>query len=138
MDYLFLFLISTGFVGGAIKGLKKSLKSLLCLLLTFAIFSLIFIHLKDFIVERGFLKTEITAFIVEKFGHVEWLSTNFSTKAELSNALQSSPLPSFLKICLKNYIDKAILFSLGEVVANFLYEFVVYVALGVVLFIIIK
>lgn len=63
VDYVFVILISSGFVGGLLSSLKKSTRSLLCLIITFAFFSIIFVPVRNFIFNLQLFKIEFDNFV---------------------------------------------------------------------------
>jgi len=135
VDYLFLFLISTGFVKGAFSGLKKGLKSLFCILLTFAIFALIFSPINNYLCEQGFLKMDFISFVQEKTKGIPFFNTVYSNKIELLNAVDKLAFPDFFKGMLKSFceIDKIQTMSIGFIVGEGCYRLIVTFLLAIVL-----
>ncbi len=136
MDYLFLFLISTGFVAGVFKGLKRSLKSFLSMIITFAFFSFIFIPLKDFVISQGFLKSEIADFIEEKVSTFGEFGQEFLSIEDLTFAISNSSVPSVFKNILLNYLGKNNAeLKICTLIGGVVYEFIVMIVLAIVVFI---
>ena len=135
MDYLFVFLISTGFVSGVFKGLRKSIKSFLCLIITFAIFFLIFIEIKNFVIAQGFFKKEFVLFFQERMKGVDFLARQYSSVDEMLLGLEKSHIPKFLIVFLKRFCDFPV-FTIGDLVANAVYEIIVGLVVAVLLFVV--
>lgn len=137
MDYLFLFLISTGFVGGVFCGLKKSVKALFCLILTFAIFALIFVPIKDFLCNEAILKNEFISFVEEKTQNINILGKEYLSREELLSSINDLALPDFLKGLLENFCKAESLsrFSLASAIGEGCYVLILIILLAIVLLI---
>lgn len=139
MDYLFLFLISTGFVGGIFKGFKRSLKSFLCLVLTFAIFSFIFIALKDFVLGQEIFKKEIVMFVEEKTKAIGNFGQSFASQEELTRSIKDGVLPAFLKtVLLRESGKNEEILKASSLLGGVVYEIVVIAGFAIVLFVLIS
>lgn len=134
MDYLFIFLLSTGFVGGIFAGLKKSAKTFVVLFLTFAIFAIIFSPIVDFVLSQAFFKTEFSNFISGSLSSLTFLWTEYENSDLLLQAMNDSSLPDFLielviSLCKKTSSP----FVLGKMLIEYLYKFIVVILLAVVI-----
>ena len=134
MDYLFIFLLSTGFVGGVFAGLKKSAKAFVVLFLTFAFFSIIFKPVVDFVLSHEFLKIEFSNLILNRLSPLSFFSTKYQNGEELIKSLSDIPLPEFIKtMLLKICKGKTEPFVLGGLLADWLYKTIALIVVAIVL-----
>lgn len=110
MQYIFIFLISSGFVGGVFIGLKKSIKNFLVFFLTLCLFMLIFPSFYSFVIRARPLESELENFVSEQTKNYSLFSKEFDSIEKFESEISQSALPSFLKqILLKNtnkYFDE--------------------------------
>lgn len=139
MQYVFIFLISSGFVGGIFIGLKKSIKKFLVFFLTVCLFMLIFPSFYSLIIKNRPLESELGSFISEQTKNYPLFSKEFDSVENFENEISQSSIPSFLKEILfkkaNQYTDNL---SANSIITCELYKLISILIIGIILFIIIN
>ena len=137
MDYLFLFLISTGFAKGVFRSLKSATKSLIAYALTIVVFSLVFFPIKDFVLSLGLFENEFQSFVLDGLSANKELSFVFQSKAELVLGMEKLKLPkTIIQVLLAGCKEGSV--SIGGLIAKLLYQFLCVAIVGIALYVVIS
>lgn len=138
MDYLFLFLLSGGAVGGVFKGLKKSVKELLIFVITYMLFAFLFSPVANFVESKNVCKSEVCEFVQSNFCGNKIFEEQIWSEETLSEKIESSDLNYLLKeysiFAIKNQSKEQ---TLGGAVQEYTYKLLVFFVVAVLLFLLI-
>ncbi len=138
VDYLFLFLVSTGFAKSFFRSLKSSFRSLISFLMSVVLFSILFLPLKSFVLNQAPFKQEFLELVLGGFGGQEAILFKYENQALLSNAISLFGFPQLIRNILFVFVGKASILSIGGVIGEALYQFLLTAIVGMVLFVVIS
>lgn len=138
MDYLFLFLVSTGFAKSFFRSLKSSVKSLISFVVTIIIFSFVFLPLKNLVLQIGLFKQEFLDLVKGGFLGQQNFTLEHQNKALLIEAISTFGFPQLIKNILLFFASKGNVLSIGGVIGEALYQTLAIALVGVFLFVLIS
>ena len=138
MDVLFIFLVSTGFVGGLFTGLKKSFKKFITLFISLSLVSLLLVPIVKLLTSQGILKNDICNFLYTKvFLNYPVFSTEIMGVQNAYQVINQSNLPSVLKTIFVRFCEiESNGRTLGGVVSNVIYKTIITLTVAICLFIV--
>jgi len=138
VDYLFLFLVSTGFAKSFFRSLKSSLRSLMSYVVTVVLFFSLFFPFKNLIANYAPFKKEFLEIVLGGFVGQKEMFLQFQTLDMLTEQISTLEFPQMIKNILLFFVEKTENLSVAGVIGESLYQFLLTGIVGIFLFVLLS